>query len=117
MESKTKLFGHPIHPMLVVFPLGLLMMAVIFDLIALGLGSGYWSGIAYYLIGAGVIGGLAAAMFGLIDWLAIPSNTRATKVGRDSSGVVRLIKDLDHSITDKHVLMVEDVIDTGLTLS
>jgi uncharacterized membrane protein len=80
MESKTKLLGHPIHPMLVVFPLGLLMMAVIFDLIALGL-SGYWSGIAYYLIAAGVIGGLIAAVFGLIDWLAIPSNTRAKKVG------------------------------------
>lgn len=67
--------------MLVVFPLGLLMMAVIFDLIALGLGSGYWSGIAYYLIAAGVIGGLVAGVFGLVDWLAIPSNTRAKKVG------------------------------------
>ncbi len=76
-----KLFGHPIHPMLVVFPLGLLLMAVIFDLMALGLGSGYWSGIAYYLIASGIIGGLAAAVFGLIDWLAIPSNTRAKKIG------------------------------------
>ena len=58
--------------MLVVFPLGLLLMAVIFDLMALGLGAGYWSGIAYYLIAAGIIGGLVAAVFGLIDWLAIP---------------------------------------------
>ena len=47
-----------------------------------------------------------------VDFLAISSY-----VGRDSSGVVRLLKDLDHSITGKHVLMVEDVIDTGLTLS
>ena len=35
MESKAKLFGHPIHPMLIVFPLGLLGTAVIFDIIYL----------------------------------------------------------------------------------
>lgn len=34
MESRAKLFGHPIHPMLIPFPLGLLGMAVIFDLLA-----------------------------------------------------------------------------------
>ena len=32
MESRAKLFGHPIHPMLIVFPLGLLAMALIFDI-------------------------------------------------------------------------------------
>lgn len=47
-----------------------------------------------------------------LDFLAISSY-----VGRDSSGVVRLLKDLDHPITDKHVLLVEDIIDTGLTLN
>jgi hypoxanthine phosphoribosyltransferase len=47
-----------------------------------------------------------------LDLLAISSY-----VGRDSSGVVRLLKDLDHSIDGKDVLLVEDVIDTGLTLS
>ena len=77
MESKAKLLGHPIHPMLVVFPLGLLATAVIFDAIALARENGAWSGMAFYLIAAGVIGGLVAAVFGLIDWLAIPSGTRA----------------------------------------
>ena len=81
MESKAKLLGHPIHPMLIVFPLGLLSMAVIFDLIALSTANGYWAGIAYYLIAAGVIGGLVAALFGLIDWLAIPGGTRAKSIG------------------------------------
>ena len=47
-----------------------------------------------------------------VDFLAISSY-----VGRDSSGVVRLLKDLDHPITGVDVLLVEDVIDTGLTLS
>jgi hypothetical protein len=39
-------------------------------------GNGKWSEISFWMIGAGVIGGLAAALFGLIDWLAIPSGTR-----------------------------------------
>ena len=47
MESRAKLLGHPVHQMLIVFPLGLLAMAVIFDLLAIGLGNGYWSEIGY----------------------------------------------------------------------
>jgi uncharacterized membrane protein len=81
MESRAKLLGHPVHQMLIVFPLGLLAMAVIFDLIAIALGQGYWSEIAYWMIAAGVITGLLAAPFGFIDWLAIPSNTRAKRIG------------------------------------
>jgi hypoxanthine phosphoribosyltransferase len=47
-----------------------------------------------------------------VDLLAISSYS-----GRDSSGVVRLLKDLDHPIAGKHVLIIEDIIDTGLTLN
>jgi uncharacterized membrane protein len=81
MEAKAKLLGHPIHPMLIVFPLGLLATAVIFDGITLGTRDGRWSDMAFYLISTGIIGGLAAAVFGLVDWLAIPSGTRAKAVG------------------------------------
>lgn len=81
MESRAKLFGHPIHQMLIVFPLGLLAMALIFDIIHLVGGNGYWSEIAYWMIAAGVISGLVAAPFGLIDWLAIPAGTRAKWIG------------------------------------
>lgn len=81
MESKAKLLGHPIHQMLIVFPLGLLATSVFFDIAYLITGNGYWSGIAYWLIAAGIIGGLVAAVFGLIDWLAIPAKTRAKTIG------------------------------------
>jgi len=81
MESRAKLFGHPIHPMLIVFPLGLLAMALIFDVLHFAMGNGYWSEIAYWMIAAGVISGLVAAPFGLVDWLAIPSGTRAKRIG------------------------------------
>jgi uncharacterized membrane protein len=81
MESRTKLFGHPVHPMLVVFPLGLLGMAVVFDIIRLATGNGYWSEIAFWMMAAGIVAGLIAAPFGTIDWLAIPSGTRASRIG------------------------------------
>jgi hypoxanthine phosphoribosyltransferase len=47
-----------------------------------------------------------------LDFIAASSYGHAT----ESSGVVRIMKDLDHSIEDRHVLIVEDIIDTGLTL-
>jgi uncharacterized membrane protein len=81
VESRAKLLGHPIHPMLIVFPLGLLAMAVIFDLLAIGLGESYWSEVSFWMIAAGVVTGLLAAPFGTIDWLAIPSGTRAKRIG------------------------------------
>lgn len=48
-----------------------------------------------------------------MDWMAISSYGSGTK----SSGVVRILKDLDTDIQGKHVLIVEDIIDSGLTLS
>jgi uncharacterized membrane protein len=81
MESKAKLFGHPIHQMLIVFPLGLLATALAFDALTLATRNGYWSEVAFWMIAAGVITGLLAAPFGFIDWLAIPAGTRAKRIG------------------------------------
>jgi uncharacterized membrane protein len=81
MESRAKLFGHPIHTMLIVFPFGLLAMALVFDVLYLATSNGYWSQVAYAMIAAGIITGLLAAPFGFIDWLAIPAGTRAKRVG------------------------------------
>jgi hypoxanthine phosphoribosyltransferase len=48
-----------------------------------------------------------------MDWMAVSSYGSGTT----SSGVVRILKDLDTDITDRHVLIVEDILDSGLTLS
>jgi uncharacterized membrane protein len=81
MESRAKLFGHPIHQMLIVFPFGLLAMALVFDVLFLATRNGYWSQGAYAMIAAGILSGFLAAPFGFIDWLAIPAGTRAKRVG------------------------------------
>jgi uncharacterized membrane protein len=81
MESRAKLFGHPIHPMLIVLPLGLFVAAVVFDAIYLWRGSSTIATVGYWNIAGGIAGGLLAAVFGFIDWLAIPSGTRAKRIG------------------------------------
>jgi uncharacterized membrane protein len=81
MESRVKLFGHPIHPMLVVLPLGLFIAAVVFDALYLWQGTPTFATVAYWNIAGGIIGGLLAAVFGLVDWLAIPFGTRAKRIG------------------------------------
>src|SRR5918993_2148021 len=61
MESRAKLFGHPIHQMLIVFPLGLLATAVVFDVVWLVRGTTGWTASSYHMIIVGVISGLVAA--------------------------------------------------------
>jgi uncharacterized membrane protein len=81
MESKAKLMGHAMHPILIVFPLGLLATGVVFDAIYLIQGSSQMAAVAYWMITAGIIGGLLAAIPGWIDWFAIPNETRAWYIG------------------------------------
>jgi len=81
MKKGLRLFGHPLHPMWIVFPLGLFPVAAVFDIIYLVTHSGHWADMSYWIIAAGIIGSLIAAVFGFVDWLALPSGTRAVSVG------------------------------------
>ena len=81
MESRAKIFGHAIHPILIVYPLGLLSAAVVFDVIYLVTANPTWATVSFWMIAAGIVGGLLAAVFGLIDYLNIPSGTRAARIG------------------------------------
>ena len=81
MESRAKFLGHPVHPMLIVFPLGLLATSLAFDIAYLSTGDAVFGSVSFWMIAAGICGALVAAFFGVIDWLAIPSATRAKAVG------------------------------------
>lgn len=81
MEAKAKFLGHALHQQLIPFPFGLLVTAVIFDALYLITGSGEIATVAWWMIAAGIVGGLLAAPFGWIDWFAIPTGTRAKKIG------------------------------------
>ena len=94
MESKAKFLGHGIHPILIVFPLGLLATGVVFDVIYLIWGNPLMAVVAYWMIAAGIVGGFLAALFGWIDWFAIPSGTRAKSIG------------LMHGLTNVTVLLL-----------
>ncbi len=81
MQSRAKLLGHPIHPMLVAFPIGLFAVSLVFDLVAMAGGPAQLGYAAFWCILGGAACGLLAAVFGLVDWLAIASGTRAKRVG------------------------------------
>lgn len=81
MRSRATLLGHAVHPMLIVFPIGLLTTAVIFDVIQISTGNPRWGDVSFWMMAAGLIGGILAALFGVIDWLGIPRGSRAKRIG------------------------------------
>jgi uncharacterized membrane protein len=81
MEARAKIFGHSIHQMLIAFPLGLLATSILFDFAWLVFDRSELATVAFWMIISGVGGGLLAAVFGIIDWVAIPLGTRAKVIG------------------------------------
>ena len=80
MASKASIGGHPIHPMLIPFPIGLLVFSLVADLIYLWRGNPVWENyIAFYTLLGGIIGAVAAAIPGLIDWTTL-TDPAAVKV-------------------------------------
>ena len=78
MSSRINIAGHPIHPMLVPLPIGLLTFSVICDFASLwDIANGAWSTVALYTLGGGIAGALLAAVFGFIDLVSLdPSPAR-----------------------------------------
>lgn len=72
MASRASIGGHPIHPMLIPFPIALFIFSFVADLIYLWRGNPIWRDyIAFYTMLGGIIGGAAAAIPGLIDWATL----------------------------------------------
>ncbi len=67
-KSTARIGGHPIHPMLIPFPIAFLLAALVCDIVYVSTGNAAWAVGAIWLVGAGVVTALAAAVFGFIDF-------------------------------------------------
>jgi len=71
MASPASINKHPVHPMLVAFPIGLWVFALICDVMRAVTGNTAWQTVAIYCIAGGIVGAVAAAVPGLIDYFSI----------------------------------------------
>jgi uncharacterized membrane protein len=71
MASPASVAKHPIHPMLVVFPIGLWVFSLVADVIHAFGGAPVWRDVAFYTMAGGIVGALLAAIPGFVDYLAL----------------------------------------------
>ena len=71
MSSPASIRKHPVHPMLVVFPIGLWVFALVCDVVHAMGGDASWQTVATFCIGGGIVGAVLAAVPGLIDYFSI----------------------------------------------
>ena len=73
MYSKIKIAGHPVHPMLINYPVALYTASVVCYIVYGANTNPFWFKVAVVANGAGVLMAIVAALPGFIDWLAIPT--------------------------------------------
>jgi len=81
MEARAKVLGHPVHQMLIPIPLGLFVTAAVLDIIASIADWRMLTVVSFWNLVIGIGAALVAAVFGLVDWTAIPKGTRAKRIG------------------------------------
>ena len=80
MLSRASVAGHPIHPMLIPFPIGLWVFSLVADVIYRMTGVLVWYDVAFYTMGGGIVGAVLAAIPGLVDYLSLPLGRQARTV-------------------------------------
>ena len=81
MYSKARIAGHPIHPMLIAFPVAMYVATVVTLLVHVATNGVFWYEVARYTSVAGVVTAGIAAIPGFIDLLGLPSRSRARATG------------------------------------
>lgn len=71
MSTRASVRNHPIHPMLVVFPIGLWVFSIVCYAIFLATAVPVWRTVSLYSMGGGVVGGILAAIPGIVDFLTL----------------------------------------------
>jgi uncharacterized membrane protein len=79
MKNRARLAGHPIHPMLITIPVAAFPIALVFDVVYLFSDNPFWYAMAFWLMIVGIVGALAAAVPGIIDYLtSVPAEAMPT---------------------------------------
>ncbi len=71
VRSTASIAGHPLHPMVVPFPIAFLVGTLVTDIVYLATGDPFWARMSLYLVGAGLVMGAIAAILGLTDFFTI----------------------------------------------
>lgn len=80
VKSRVSLAGHPVHPMLIPFPVGFLGLLAVTDVVFFTTGNAFWAQLSLYLLIGGLVTGGLAAIVGLIDFVSLDA-VRRTGVG------------------------------------
>ena len=92
MRTPANIAGHPIHPMLVTLPIGLFVFSFVCDLIyVFGSGNPTFAILALYTMAGGIVGALAAAIFGFIDLMSLPPEPRKTGLAHMTINLVVVV--------------------------
>jgi uncharacterized membrane protein len=117
VPSKAAIAGHPIHPMLIPFPLALLSLVPVTDIVYATTNAVFWASVSYYLLWAGLVSAGLAAIFGLVDFIGVP-RVRSVRAGWAhmllnvtivALSVVNLVVRLGNT--------TQDIVPAGVTLS
>ena len=81
MDSRLKVAGHAVHPMLIPLPLGMFVGTLIFDVVYLITDDLQFATVSFFMAVLAAVGGVAAAATGAVDFKNIPKGTRAKRVG------------------------------------
>lgn len=115
--SKAAIAGHPIHPMLIPYPVALLSLVPVTDIVFAVSESEFWSSVSYYLLWAGLVSAGLAALVGLIDFFGV-ARVRSHRAG----WVHMLLNVVVIALAAANLLLragntVEQVLPSGLILS
>lgn len=92
MKDRVRVGNHPVHPMLIPFPIGLWIFSLVADFIFRAGDNPAWSTVAYYSMAGGIIGAIVAAIPGFLDYLAMgPSRTKSIALRHMILNVVALL--------------------------
>jgi len=92
VRTPANIAGHPIHPMLIPLPIGMWILSFACDLaFVFGNGDPVWSTVARYSMAGGIIGALAAAVFGFIDLMSLPTEPRKTGLAHMSINLLVVV--------------------------